>query len=168
MQVSLSGPFQIPSNSELLSAVYWISSPCTFAKPITVRIQHCAVLSSDKQCSKLTFIHAKCTQKNLPYIFQQLPGGVFKPHDSYGSLSLCHFSGLAIAVKEQRQQSTEPSEATCQTGQKEEEEEIVEQYRAQLYSTQKSSNVWKADLVVTKDLATCTAVSDNTCIKVGR
>ena len=168
VRVSLSGPFQIPSNSELLSAVYWISSPCTFAKPITVRIQHCAVLSSDKQCSKLTFICITCTQKNLPYIFQQLPGGVFKPHDSYGSLSLCHFSGLAIAVKEQRQQSTEPSEATSQTGQEEEEEEIGEQYCAQLYSTQKSSNVWKADLVVTKNLATCTAVSDNTCIKVGR
>ena len=167
VRVSLSGPFQIPSNSELLSAVYWIFSPTKFAKPITVRIQHCAALSSDKQCPKLTFIRAKCTQKNLPYIFQQLPGGVFKPHDSYGSLSLRHFSGLAIAVKEQRQQSTEPSEATCQTGQ-EEEEEIVEQYRAQLYSTQKSSNVWKADLVVTINLATCTAVSDNTCIKVGR
>ena len=106
-----------------------------------------------------------CTQNNFPHMFQQLPGEVFKPHDSYGSLSLCHFSGLA---KEQRQQSTEPSEVTCQTRQEEEEEEIAEQYCARLYSTQKSSNVWKADFVVTKDLETCTAVSDNTCIKVGR
>ena len=107
-----------------------------------------------------------CTQNNFPHMFQQLPGGVFKPHDSYGSLSLCHFSGLAIAVKEQRQQSTEPSEVTCQTRQEEEEEEIVEQYCARLYSTQKSSNVWKVDFVVTKDLEACTTVSGNTCIKL--
>ena len=86
VQVSLSGPFQIPSNSELLSAVYWIFSPTKFAKPITVRIQHCAALTSDKQCSKVTFIRIMCTQNNFPHMFQQLPGGVFKPHDSYACI----------------------------------------------------------------------------------
>ena len=72
VRVSLSGPFQIPSNSELLSAVYWIFSPHKFKKPITVKIQHCAALSSDQQCSKLTFVCTKRTQKELPYTFKEL------------------------------------------------------------------------------------------------
>ena len=155
VRVSLSGPFQIPSNSELLSAVYWISSPHKFAKPITVRIQHCAVLSSDKQCSKLTFVYTKCTQKEGPYIFKELVGGVFSTHSSYGSLSLSHFSGLAIVnrspleLEQQRQQTT-------QTGQ--EAGGVVEQYCAQLY-THKLVNEWKVIFVVTKDLDSCSTVS---------
>ena len=99
VQVSLSGPFQMPSNCELVSAVYWVSSPHKFKKPVTVEIQHCAALSSYKQCSQLTFVHTKCTQKELPYIFKQRVGGVFTPHSSYGSLSLSHFSGVGIVIR---------------------------------------------------------------------
>ena len=50
VQISLSGQFQLPTNCELISAVYWVSSPHKFIKPITVEIQHCAALSSGKQC----------------------------------------------------------------------------------------------------------------------
>ena len=156
VQVSLSGPFQMPFNSELLSAVYWVSSPHKFEKPITVEIQHCAVLSSDEQCSKMTFVRTNCTQKQLPFTFKELVGGVFEPKNSYGSISLSHFSGVAIAVKGQ-QQSTESSERTCQT--KQVKERVVEQYCAQLYITRKSVKEWKADFVVTKDLDSCLTVS---------
>ena len=106
VRVSLSGPFQIPFSSELLSAIHWISSPHKFEKPITVKIQHCAVLSSDKQCSKLTYVRTKCTQKELPYTFKELAGGVFEPKNSYGSISLSHFFGVATAVKRQQQQQS--------------------------------------------------------------
>ena len=99
VQVSLSGPFQMPSNCVLVSAVYWVSSPHKFRKPVTVEIQHCASLSNDKQCSQLTFVHTKCTQKKLPYIFKQRVGGVFSPHSSYGSLSLSHFSGIGVVIR---------------------------------------------------------------------
>ena len=98
VQVSLSGPYQMPSNYELVSAVYWVSSRHKFIKPITVEIQHCAALSSDKQCSQLTFVHTKCTQKELPYIFKEQVGGIFSPHSSYGSLSLSHFSGIGVVI----------------------------------------------------------------------
>ena len=150
MRVSLSGPFQIPFNSELLSAVYWISSPHKFKKLITVEIQHCAVLSSDEQCSKLTFVRTNCTQKQLPFTFEELVGGVFEPKNSYGSISLSHFSGVAIAVK--GQQSSERKT-------KKVKERVVEQYCAQLYITRKSVKEWKADFVVTKDLDSCLTVS---------
>ena len=96
VQVSLSGQFQMPPDCELISAVYWVFSPHKFTKPLTVEIQHCAVLSSDQQCLQLAFVSTKCTQKELPYMFKTRDGGVFCHHSSYGSLSLTQFSGVGV------------------------------------------------------------------------
>ena len=253
VQVCLSGPFQMPFNCELVSAVYWVSNPHKFIKPLTVEIQHCAALSNDKQCSQLTFVHTKCTQEELPYIFKEKEGGVFSHHSSYGSLPLSHFSGIGIVIRsslqrsfgvhpmeaiyvqpllpvssqainskfqlqqlqqqeqqqQQQQQSSESSgqfsteqsqqqvqqqqisgqaivsqqqqqtfgseqlpqqqlpksssqsEVACQA-EREEEGEVVEQCRAQLYITCKLITEWKVDFVVTKDLDICSTVSDCT------
>ena len=95
VRVSLSGHFQLPSECELVSAVYWVSCTHKFTEPLVVEVQHCAALSSDEQCEQLTFVRTKCTQKELPYTFTEL-GGVFSPHSSYGSLSLFHFSGVGV------------------------------------------------------------------------
>ena len=111
MRVSLSGQFQMPPNCELVSAVYWVSTAHKFTKPLVVEIQHCAALSSDEQCEQLTFVRTKCTQKELPYTFTELEGGVFSHHSSYGSLSLFHFSGLGVLrrlLKRHRVQHTPP------------------------------------------------------------
>ena len=94
VRVSLSGQFQMPPDCELLSAVYWVYSPHTFIKPLTIEIQHSAVLSSAQQCSQLTFVSTKCTQKELPYVFK-----LRDHHSSYGSLSLPHFSGHGVAKR---------------------------------------------------------------------
>ena len=51
VQVSLSGQFQMPPNCKLFSAVYLVYSPHKLTNPLTVETQHCAVLSSDKQCA---------------------------------------------------------------------------------------------------------------------
>ena len=67
VKVSLSGRFQMPPDYELLSAVYWVYCSNKFTKPLTLEIQHCAVLSSDQQCSELSFVSTKCTQPELPY-----------------------------------------------------------------------------------------------------
>ena len=171
VRVSLSGQFQLPSNSELVSAICWISSPHKFTKPITVEIQHCAALSSDKQCEQLTFVHTKCTQKELPYVFEELVGGVFSRHSSYGSVSLSHFSGLGIVRcilrvfglqvgQEQPPPSQQQQSSTLTKGAagQEEEDEVVE-YCAQLY-TRKYVNEWRVDFVVTKNLESCSTVSD--------
>ena len=96
VQVSLSGQFQMPPDCELISAVYWVYCPHKFTKPLILEIQHCAVLSSAQQCSQLSFVSTKCTQKELPYVFKVRDGGVFSDHSSYGSLSLTHFSGVGI------------------------------------------------------------------------
>ena len=57
-----------------------------------------------------------------------------------------------------QQQSSTESEAACQTQQEEEEEEG---YCAQLYITRRLVTEWKVDFVVTKDLDSCSTVSDN-------
>ena len=95
VRVSLSGQFQLPTNCELVSAVYWVYSPHKFTKALVVEIQHCAALSNDEQCEQLTFVRTMCTQKELPYTFTE-EGGVFSYHSSYGSLSLTHFSGVGV------------------------------------------------------------------------
>ena len=158
--VSLSGKFHMPLDCELVSAVYWVYSPSKFTKPLTVEIQHCAPPSSDTQSSNLTFVHAKCTQKELPYTFKEREGGVFSCHSSYGALSLTSFSGLGIVRRISRSSRIQPAitEAAHQPGQ--EEEPVVEQYCAQLFIS-KSVSEWKVDFVITKDLDTCSTVRLN-------
>ena len=174
VQVSLSGRFQLPSDAKLVSAVYWISSPYKFTKPITVEIQHSAILANDKQCSQLTFVRTMHTQKKLPHVFKEQDGGTFTPHSSYGSLSLTHFSGIGIVVRrilqmlfglqardsgmQQQQQLLSESPVHTETAQEDGQGEVVEQYCAQLY-TRKMINEWRVDFVVTKDLDSCLTVS---------
>ena len=167
VQVSLSGQFQLPSNSELVSAVYWVSSSHKFVKPITVEIQHCATLSNEKQCSQLTFVYTKCTQKEIPYIFKEREGGVFSPHSSYGILSLYHFSGIGIIRFFRRSSRVQPSPAQLQTPQPALGQiEVLGQYRARLYTRKLLINEWKVDFIVTKDLDTCSTVSNYSYVVV--
>ena len=162
VRVSLSGQFQLPSDCELVSAVYWVSSPHKFMKPVTVEIQHCAALSSDEQCEQLTFVRTKCTQKELPYTFTEL-GGVFSHHSSYGSLSLSHFSGLGVGRtvgrKVHRPRRVQPvSPASGGTIQVQQDKEIIDQYCGQVY-IKKGVNDCRVYFVITRDLDAHRAVS---------
>ena len=38
IRASLSGQFQLPKDSDLLSPVFWITLPCKFFKPVTLEI----------------------------------------------------------------------------------------------------------------------------------
>ena len=94
IQASLSGDYQLPDDGVLVSGVYWLSlHPYVkrFHKKVTVTIQHCA---SDDD-SALSFITAKCTQKTLPYIFEEIKGGVFSTSD-IGIINISHFSALGL------------------------------------------------------------------------
>ena len=97
IQASLSGQFHFPEGSALVSAVYWISAPAKFSKPLTLEIQHSC--STDKvSYLSLKFVKAQCTQKQLPYQFEPIEESneVFTQHSSYGSISITKFSGVAI------------------------------------------------------------------------
>ena len=88
VKVILGGQFQFPENSQLISAIYWVSSSDVFLKEVAVNIQHCAVIKTKEQCSSFRFIIA---QKVLPYKFKECEGE-FNPHSQYGTVKLKRFS----------------------------------------------------------------------------
>ena len=99
IMVSLAGQYKFPQNSHLISAVYWLrcEPSCTFAKPISLEIQHCA---SQENITKLSFVKAFCSQKSLPYTFNQLPGGSFTSSSTYGVIKLNSFSGVTVVQQD--------------------------------------------------------------------
>ena len=130
VRASLSGQFQLPEDSALLSPVFWISAPCKFTQPVTLEIQHCALREDDEVLSSLNFVSANCSQKDLPYRFRQVEGGVFTTHSSYGSIQLSHFSGNAVTGRKKTPRS----------------------YCAHLYHTMKQVYDWRYYFIITQDL----------------
>ena len=91
IKVGLSGQFKLPENTSLVSAVYWLDSEpqCKFSEPITLEMQHCV---KPTHTSKLSIVHAKCSQEHLPYAFKTVKGGMFSSESAYGCVELHHFS----------------------------------------------------------------------------
>ena len=97
IRASFSGQFQLSENWDLLSPVFWILAPCKFTKPVTLEIQHCGLRADETVLPDLSFVSARCSQRDLPYRFEQLDGGLFTTYSYYGSIQLKHFSGIGIA-----------------------------------------------------------------------
>ena len=99
IKVGLSGQFALPENTSLVSAVYWLDSEprCKFSQPLTLEVQHCV---KPTHTSTLSFIHAKCSQKLLPYVFEPVEGGEFSSESSYGCVELDHFSLLGVGCND--------------------------------------------------------------------
>ena len=94
IQASLSGQYEFPENSHLVSAVYWLrcNRKCLFKKFLSLEINHCA---KSANVSKLSVVKAVCSQKCLPYKFERL-GGNFNQYSSFGEIELNSFSGVAV------------------------------------------------------------------------
>ena len=78
---------------------------------------------------------------------------------------------IELGQQQQQQQLPEPLElhieAGCQTDQEEQEGgEVLGQYRARLYTRKLLINEWKVDFIVTKDLDTCSTVSNYSYVVV--
>ena len=139
---SLSGPFQLPEDSDLLSPVFWISALCKFENPVTLGIQHCAS-RDEASFVDLNFISAKCSQKTLPYTFKQLDGGRFSTDSSYGSIQLSHFSGFGIAGRKRTPRA----------------------YCAQIYyAIKEEASDWRVYFIITKDLNALKSVCGCICM----
>ena len=91
---SRAGQYKFPEETHLVSGVFWLQCDhaVKFAELISLEIQHCA---RTEDLSKLNFVRAVCTQKDLPYTFRRL-NPVFSSNSSYGLIRLQRFSGLAI------------------------------------------------------------------------
>ena len=86
--------FKLPENSQLISAIYWVSSSTEFLKEVSVNIQHCAVITSEEQLLDFKFIIAKGFQKVPPYHFKESEG-FFSTHTQYGTIKLKQFSKIS-------------------------------------------------------------------------
>ena len=88
-----------PQNTSLVSAVYWLDSEPRgkFSQPLTLEIQHCV---KPTHTSRLSFVHAKCSQTQLPYVFEPVEGGEFSSESSYGCVQLDHFSLLGVSCND--------------------------------------------------------------------
>ena len=137
IKVSLAGQFELPEGYELVSAVYWVTTPGKFTKPVGIEAQHCTNFTNPSQ---LCFVRARCSQKSKK--FKVIDGGLFNLGNRYGVLSTTHFSGNGIAKE------VLPGEHSCQ-------------YCAQVYFTVKHlKNYWYyCHFVVTKDMEVCFTVS---------
>ena len=97
IKASVAGQYTFPDNCRLVSAVYWLRClpVCKFKREISVEIQHCAPVNPDHM-PHLSIVRSSCAQKELPYTFKKLEGGVFASHSSYGCIKLRKFSGLSV------------------------------------------------------------------------
>ncbi len=98
IKVSLSGQYQFPDDVELVSPVFWLACEphCTFTHRLSLEIEHCAL---PENSNHLSMARAVCSQKDLPYTFEALPGGTFSQHSSYGIIALPSFSGWSVVQK---------------------------------------------------------------------
>ena len=150
IQTSLSGQFQLPDDTELVSGVYWVAFPQRFYQPVTMEVQHCAYLEHPDQLSSLFFITARCNQETLPYQFKPLPGGVFSTHSSYGAIELSHFSGVGVVRKKGKGKGKE-SEKKGGEGEK-------KRYSAHTYYIPQAATTWLMHFTIVCDLELCLKV----------
>ena len=141
--VALSGEFQFPENSVLVSAIYELTTDLKedFAKPLTLRIQHCA---QENVCKALKLVTAT-SNTPLPYSFHCSQDGLFMSQDSYGDVTLQHFSLFAIVAW--------LKESVCH---------LIwgpQKYCAQIYYTKGRDDGFCAHIFIVKDLAADLQVS---------
>ena len=150
IKVGLSGQFGLPQNTSLSSAVYWLDSQprCKFSQPISLEIQHSV---KNTHTSHLSFVHAKCSQTHLPYLFETVKDGMFSSESVYGCLQLNHFSLLAVVLSVLPQQVHQLLLPVSQL------------YTARLYYLRKGPTQRDIHFVITMDLEIYTTVSSNHC-----
>ena len=94
----LAGQFELPEDTQLVSAIYWVSASQLFLKKVSVHIQHCAIITSQEEASNYKMIVGKCSQDSLPYTFQ-IRDGIFSPESQLATISVKQFSFFAAVYK---------------------------------------------------------------------
>ena len=91
--VTVSQNFIPPSNTTLVSAIYYIKTSSKLLQPVIVEIEHC-VNTDWINNTTLTFAKAD-TDSSPPYVFTKLMGGRFGGN-SWGTIKLSKFSEVAV------------------------------------------------------------------------
>ena len=96
LKAIVSGQFELPKETELVSVLYAIAASRTLEKPVCVEIEHCVKLENEQDCKCLCFGVAMCNQEILPYTFEILKDGAFSPCQKFGNIYRKSFSILGI------------------------------------------------------------------------
>ena len=97
----VSGQFELPDDTYLVSAIYWVSSSQRFQKEVSVHLNHCASIGSVEEASNYKFIVGKCSQKALPYTFK-IKDGMFPPQSQLATISVKEFSFFGAIFRGRR------------------------------------------------------------------
>ena len=112
-----SGPFHPPDDYELASPVFLISPSFDFSREITLRMGHFSKLETEEDSERMVFLSAHPSPHSVVegarepvyhYQCRVLEGGVFTPHQQYGTVLLKHFCFVSSA----RRKRKKPSEAS--------------------------------------------------------
>ena len=144
IKASLAGQFDLPTNTQLVSPIYWIHSSEKFQQPVVLEMQHCTAVQNELECSLLHFVAAKCSQKELPYKFKVLHNGTFSKYSSYGTIEAKQFSLLGIVFEKSKLVFMPTQPRT---------------YFAKFFRFNLGINVWRVDFVITWNHELCITVS---------
>ena len=159
IQASLSGQYQFPDDTELVSGIYWIAFPRRFSRPVILELQHCAYLEHPDQLSSLSFFTAKCNQKTLPYQFQPLSGGVFSTSTSYGTIDLYHFSGVGVSMRRNKGKGRGGGgKKKDKEIEKRKKQEVEKCYTARVFYIPQVATTWLMHFTIVCDLKLCLKV----------
>ena len=92
----LSGDFIFPDNSIPVSGIFAVGTSCALEKPLTIKLQHCVDISSEKDADMMVFAKAEHIGRSPPYIFEEQDNGLFAQGSQYGSLDCQSFTLIAV------------------------------------------------------------------------
>ena len=94
---SFSGSFILPKDHTLISAIYYIRPAKKLTKLVTLEIEHCCSIRNENDAKSIVPIHAQCSSRNPPYVFQPLDSCTITPGSFYGSFDVSTFSLFSLS-----------------------------------------------------------------------
>ena len=116
-------------DAEFVSGIYRVRVSEPIPCPVTVQIQHCAIINTSEDTSTLTFLRSNTNED----YFAAIEGGKFDLESGYGQIELCQFSEFGIGRIFKRHGGTK--------------------YCASVFKKQREANTIDVHIVVTKNLA---------------
>ncbi len=106
VQPCVTGPFEPPDQYQFTSPSYHVSLSCKFTKDVEIILHHTILLKSDDDCKRMTFFSAPSSPmrdgSQPQYKFQVQRGGVFRKHESFGTIKLRHFCYMSTGIDESK------------------------------------------------------------------
>ena len=99
MVAMISGQFEFPPGSQLVSGVYAVGSSRKPARPVVLQMEHSVDMQSLQEGMSLCFNRASPSQHPPPYKFEYLDQGDFPISSRYGSIQLEEFSFIATVLR---------------------------------------------------------------------